>query len=87
MVVTTGAKSGCGSIGRRDLFVWLRIRAYGPLLFHASPLLTCTECCFEELDVVDTITPKPKQADAYAAAYKRWRRILTHQLNAPSDHD
>ena len=35
----------------------------------------------------DTITPRPKQADAYAAAYNRWRRILPHQLNAPSDHD
>ena len=42
---------------------------------------------FEGLDVVDTITPRPKQADAYAAAYNRWCRILTHQLNAPSDHD
>ena len=35
----------------------------------------------------DTITPRPKQADAYAAAHNRWRRILPHQLNAPSDHD
>ena len=37
MVDATGAKSGCGSMGRRDLFTWLRIRAYGPLLFHANP--------------------------------------------------
>jgi xylulokinase len=50
-------------------------------------LYDAPEDAFEGLDVVDTITPRPKQADAYAAAYNRWCRILTHQLNAPSDHD
>ena len=43
---TTGARSGCGSIGRRDLFVWSRSRPYGLSLFHANPPLTCTECWY-----------------------------------------
>ena len=42
---------------------------------------------FEDWTLSIPSTPKPKQADAYAAAHNRWRRILPHQLNAPSDHD
>jgi xylulokinase len=42
---------------------------------------------FEGLDIVDTVTPSTEQAAPYAAAYDRWHHHLTHQLNAPSDHD
>jgi hypothetical protein len=38
------------------------------------------------LDIVDTVTPSTEQAAPYAAAYDRWHHLLTHQLNAPSDH-
>ncbi len=36
---------------------------------------------FEGLEPVKTVTPNSEQASAYAEAYDRWTRTLTHQLN------
>ena len=45
-----------------------------------------TEKAFRGLETVRTVEPNVDRADAYAAAYDRWQKILAHQLNTDPDH-
>ena len=76
-------------MGRRDLFVWLRIRAYGPLLFHANLLPTCTECCEHELDRVDLLSLDVEGYEAQALRgidFQRYRpRLMLIEVRDESE--